>query len=102
MPPVVSDHREQSRFEIHVDGALAGFAEYKLHDDHITFTHTVLDDAYEGQGLGSVITRHVLDAARDAGLAVHPACPFIARYIKRHPHDYRDMVPEDLWSKYGV
>jgi hypothetical protein len=101
MAPVVTDNIDQSRFEVRVDGALAGFSEYKLHGDHITFTHTEVDDAYEGEGLGSVLSRHVLDAARDAGLAVYPACPFIARYIKRHPH-YRDLVPEHLRSKYGV
>lgn len=102
MTPVVNDDREQSRFEIRVDDALAGFAEYRLHDDHITFTHTEIDDAYEGQGLGSKLARHVLDAAREAGLAVFPACSFIARYIKRHPRNYLDLVPEDQQQKYGL
>lgn len=98
----VTDQPEQSRYEIRVDGELAGFAEYTLHGDHVTFTHTEVDDAYEGQGLGSKLARAALDGARNAGLAVHPACPFIARYIKRHPHDYRDLVPEQLHAKYGV
>ena len=102
MTPVVTDNPDESRFELRVDGALAGISEYKLHGDHITFTHTEVDDAFEGEGLGSVLSRHVLGAARDAGLAVYPACPFIARYIKRHPHDYLDLVPEDLRSKYGL
>lgn len=102
MSSVVTDHREQSRYEIHVDGQLAGFADYKLHEDHVTFTHAEVDNAYEGQGLGSQLARGALDGARDAGLAVFPACPFIARYIKRHRHDYLDLVPEDLREKYGV
>lgn len=98
----VQDNPQQSRYEIHVDGELAGFAEYKLHGDHVTFTHTEVDDAFEGQGLGSKLARGALDGASAAGLAVHPACPFIARYIKRHPKPYLDLVPEDLRSKYGV
>jgi len=102
MAPVVSDNREQSRFEIRVDGTLAGFSEYKLHGDHITFMHTEVDDAYEGEGLGAALSRYVLDAARDAGLAVFPACPFIARYIKRHARGYLDLVPEDKRQKYGL
>jgi uncharacterized protein len=102
MAPVVSDNPEQSRYEIHVDGELAGFAEYKLHGDHVTFTHTEVDDAYEGQGLGSKLSRGALDGARAAGLAVLPACPFIARYIKRHPQPYLDLVPEDRRAKYGL
>ncbi|MEJ7796269.1 MAG: GNAT family N-acetyltransferase [Nocardioides sp.] len=102
MSTEVSDQPEQSRYEIRVDGELAGFAEYELHGDHTTFTHTEVDDAYEGQGLGSKLARAVLDGARDAGLAVHPECAFIARYVKRHPHDYLDLVPEDARAKYGL
>ena len=102
MTPVVNDNREQSRFEMRVGDALAGIAEYTLHGDHITFTHTEVDDAFEGEGLGSTLSRHVLDAAREAGLAVYPACPFVARYIKRHPHDYLDLVPEEKRATYGL
>lgn len=102
MALLVSDIREKSRFEIRVDDALAGFADYTLRGDHITFTHAEIDDAYDGEGLGSKLARHVLDAAREAGLAVLPACPFIARYIKRHPHGYLDLVPEDERSTYGL
>ena len=101
MTPQVTDNPAQSRYEMHVDGTLAGIAEYKRHDDHITFTHTEVDDAFEGNGLGSTLSRHVLDAARESGLAVYPACPFIARYIKRHPA-YLDLVPEEKRSKYGL
>jgi uncharacterized protein len=102
MTQSVTDNPDESRYEIHVDGALAGFAEYRRHDDHITFTHTVIDDAYEGQGLGSALSRAVLDEARGAGFAVHPACPFVARYIKRHPQPYLELVPEGLREKYGL
>lgn len=102
MAPVVTDNRAQSRFEMHLDDALAGIAEYQLHGDHITFTHTEIDDAYEGDGLGSKLAKHALDAAREAGLAVLPACAFIARYIKRHPHGYLDLVPEEQREKYGL
>ncbi len=98
----ITDHPEKSRYEVRVGGELAGYAEYRLHGDHITFTHTEMDDAYEGEGLGSKLSRAVLDAARDAGLAVYPACPFIARYIKRHPHPYLELVPEKVREKYGV
>ena len=99
---MITDNADLHRYEIHVDGELAGFAEYKLHGDHVTFTHTEVDDAFEGQGLGSKLARGALDGASAAGLAVHPACPFIARYIKRHPKPYLDLVPEDLRSKYGL
>ena len=52
--PTVLDVAESSRFEIRVDGRLAGLAQYHMKDPGlIVFTHTEIDDAYEGRGLGS-------------------------------------------------
>jgi predicted GNAT family acetyltransferase len=80
------------RYEAHVDGALAGFAEYQLTDELIVFTHTEVDPAYEGQGVGSAIARSALDDVRDAGARrVLPLCPFVSGWIARHP-DYRPLV----------
>ena len=88
---VVADAPERSRFEISVDGALAGFALYKLAPGRITFVHTEIDDAYAGQGLGGQLARAALDDVRARGLAVQPHCPFIAGWIAKHP-DYADLV----------
>ena len=89
----VTDNQDQHRFEARVDGELAGFAEYRLRgDDVIIFTHTEVDDAYEGRGVGSALARQALDAVRDAGeRRVVPRCPFIKAWIDRHP-DYRELV----------
>src|SRR5690606_17493780 len=54
-------------------------------------THTVVETAAEGRGVGSALARTALDAARAEGLRVVPQCPFIAAYIARHP-DYADLV----------
>jgi predicted GNAT family acetyltransferase len=91
--PEVVDNLEASRFEVVVDGEVAGFAEYRRTKSSVAFTHTVIDPAYEGRGLGSVLARSALDATREAGFAVLPFCPFIRGYIQRHPA-YLDLVPE--------
>ena len=39
----------EHRYEAHVDGELAGFAVFRLRD-RIVFTHTEVDDRFEGQG----------------------------------------------------
>jgi len=101
--PTVVDASEQSRFEVHADGRLAGFAEYCFKDPGlIVFTHTEIDDAFEGRGLGSALVRAALDAARARGLAVRPDCPFVRRYIARHSDAYLDLVPEELRSRLGL
>jgi predicted GNAT family acetyltransferase len=97
----VVDHPEKNRFEITADGAVAGFAAYRLRGSEMTFTHTEVDGAYEGKGLGSVLVRHALDAARERGLAVRPACPFVRSWIARHG-DYVDLVPAADREHYGL
>ncbi len=82
--PTVADNPAASRFEISVDGKVAGFAEYQRSDGEIEFTHTVIDDAYEGQGLGGILVRTALDNVRGDGVQVVATCPFVKKYIQRH------------------
>ncbi|GII52959.1 N-acetyltransferase [Planotetraspora thailandica] len=90
----VVDNTEAARYEIRVDGELAGIAQYRLRPGKIVFTHTVIHDEFEGKGLGSKLVSTALDRARAAGLKVVPLCPFVAGYIERHP-EYRDLVDEN-------
>ena len=99
---VVTDNPQLHRFDLTVDGAAAGFAEYHDHANRRTFTHTVVDDAYEGQGLGSTLVRHVLDDARERGLEVIPVCPFVREYIARHLDQYVDLVPAPVRAKFQL
>jgi predicted GNAT family acetyltransferase len=96
MPPdpfgaALSDNPAAHRFELHVGGQLAAYAEYNLLEGAILFTHTEVLPAYEGSGHGSRIAKYVLDQVRERGLRAIPVCQFIAGYIRRHP-EYRDLV----------
>ncbi len=86
--PVITDNVEMSRFEAHLDGKLAGFAEYQLTDELMVFNHTEVDPSFEGGGVGSALARFALDQLRDGGARkALPVCPFIKGWIQRHP-DY--------------
>ncbi|HYG92382.1 MAG TPA: GNAT family N-acetyltransferase [Nocardioides sp.] len=88
----VSRNDERHRFEIHTDdGRLAGFAEYRAGEGVREFTHTVVKDEFEGQGVGSKLARAALDQTRGEGLSVVPTCQFIKGWIDKHP-DYQDLV----------
>lgn len=89
----VVDNPEMSRYEIRVDGRVAGFAQYRLHHDRITFFHTEVDPAFAGRGLGGQLARSALDGARSQGKVVVPLCPFIASYIRTHPEHLDLVVP---------
>ena len=89
---VVTNSPDAKRYEAHLDGALAGFAAYRLTDELVVFTHTEVDPAFEGRGVGSALARFALDDVRTAGTrSVVPLCPFIRAWIERHP-DYRSLV----------
>lgn len=70
------------------DGRTAGYAHYrKRSEDTYVFDHTVVDDQYEGQGVGSRLARGVVEFARDHDLRIVPQCSFIRAYFVEHPED---------------
>jgi len=92
MPEVQISHNEDAaRYEARAGSKIAGFAEYQLAKGLIVFTHTEVDPAYEGQGVGSALARAALDDVRGTGRKVLPLCPFIKRWIELH-REYVDLV----------
>lgn len=91
----VVDNPAQRRFEVRVDGVLAGFADYRRRDDRIIFTHTEVDDAFAGRGVGTSLARGALATVRKRKEKLVPLCPFIASYVRRHD-EYSDLVDVDL------
>ena len=89
----VSDNPEKHRYEVVIDGEVAGASYYRDRDDVRVVTHTEVADEFEGQGVGSRLVAGALDDIRARGLRVTPLCPFAAAYIERHP-EYADLVAE--------
>lgn len=89
MATVVTD--SGSSYDLTVEGVVVGRADYRLRAGRIVFTHTGIDPAHEGEGLGSVLAREALADVRRRGLKVVPLCPFIKAWIERHP-DAQDLV----------
>ena len=86
-------HRpERSRYELVVDGDLAGIADYRdLGDGSLVFPHTEIDPRRRGQGLGAVLVQGALDDVRQLGRTVVPQCWYVAQFIREHP-DYGDLL----------
>jgi uncharacterized protein len=94
----VLDVPARSRYEVMVDGELAGFSEYRGVEGATVFTHTEVLDAYEGKGVGSALARGALDDVRARGRRLVALCPFIAAYLERHP-EYADLVDTQLTTR---
>ncbi|HYN97807.1 MAG TPA: GNAT family N-acetyltransferase [Pilimelia sp.] len=87
----VADNPERQRFEIRLDGELAGFAEYRPRDGALAFTHTEVDPRHRGRGLGGALIGAALEQVRADGGRVLPLCSFVVDYVGQHP-EYRDLV----------
>lgn len=87
----VANNAERSRFEVldadAFPGSVIGQAAYV--DDPASgqriFYHTVINDEYGGRGLAKVLAAEALDATVAEGLMIVPVCPFIKKYLGRHP-----------------
>lgn len=85
MSVLVEDNPARRRFEILVDGSLAGFATYELRQETVVFIHTEVDPGFQDMGVGSALARGALDQVRERGDRVVAQCPFVAAYIDKHP-----------------
>ena len=97
----VVDASERSRFEVRVQGEIAGYAEYRRRPELIAFVHTVVDPRFEGQGLASQLVRAALSEARSEELSVLPFCPFVRGFIANHT-EYLDLVPDAMRVQFDL
>lgn len=88
----VYDAPERERYEAHLDGALAGVLEYVVKRGRIALVHTEVSPDFEGQGVAAGLARFALDDARGRGLRVIPICPYVQRYLAKHPADHDIVV----------
>ncbi len=82
---------ERSRYELLVDGEVAGVADYREAGDRLVFPHTEIASRLRGQGLGDILVREALDDVRETGRQIVPRCWFVAEFIGEHP-EYGDLV----------
>jgi uncharacterized protein len=85
-------HDEQGRrFHTEVDGHPARLDYARHQDGTLDLVHTEVDPALRGKGVGEALVRGVLDEARRRGVKIVPRCPFVQKFLERHPED-RDLV----------
>lgn len=90
--PIAIVHNQlHHRFEATLDGHLAR-AEYRVAAGVMRMTHTEVPPEFEGRGIAGALVRTALDYAREHGLRVAPQCPYVVRYMRRHPETH-DLLP---------
>lgn len=80
---------DRERFEVLLAGEVIGKAAYRNYDDggspQRIFHHTVINQEYGGQGLAGRLAEAALDETVEAGLGIVPVCPYIKKFIRKHP-----------------
>lgn len=77
--------RGDDRYEIRVDGTVAGYTLFRPDaEGRLVFPHTMVDPAYKGQGLGSILVGRAMADEAARGETVVPVCPFVQRYLRGH------------------
>lgn len=76
---------EKRRYEIHMDGTLAGYTEFRVDDEgRLVFPHTKIDPAFAGRGLGGALVGEALADVAARGETAVPVCPFVVKYVRDH------------------
>ncbi len=101
MTVAVHDNQNKHRYEASIDGALLGFAAYRIQPPAISFTHTEVNERFERQGIASALIREALEDARRRDLEVLPFCPFVSSFIAKH-HEYVELVPASRRERFGL
>jgi len=85
---------EDTRYEIYLDGTLAGYADYSEHaGDNRTrdFQHTLTFPEFRRRGVAAQIVEYALRDSREAGFSVIPTCWYVEKFIAEH-REYADLV----------
>lgn len=79
---------DRTRYELTVDGEVAGIAGYTDIDGVRVFIHTVIHEKFEGRGLASVLVRGAIAHTVDGGAAFAATCPYVLHWLsKNHEFD---------------
>jgi predicted GNAT family acetyltransferase len=82
---------EADRFTIGVEGQTVGFAEFTEREGRRVFTHTEVDEQFEGRGLATILVGEALQQTRSEGKRIVPECELVASYVEKHD-EYADIV----------
>lgn len=90
MTDTFRDDFARQRFELDVADGVA-IIDYLRDGRNVIMTHAEVPHALRGGGVGSTLVKGALALLRERGEKVVPLCPFIARYMQRHP-ETRDLL----------
>lgn len=92
MTEIKHEDGRKGKFEILVDGTLAGEMTYTwAGDTKFIIDHTEVKEGFEGQGLGKKLVLAAVDFAREKNAKIMPLCPYAKSVFDKSP-DLKDIL----------
>lgn len=89
----VVDVPAAGRYELMLDGARVGWADYRLADGVATLPHVETVPAHRGKDFAAQLMAGVLADVRARDLRVRPLCAYASAYIRRRPETH-DLIAQ--------
>ena len=87
------NNETDKQYEFHIDGFVPRIV-YTKSGDKIYLTHIEVSKELGGRGIASSLVKSVLEDIQQKGLSLIPLCPFVIKYIRRHP-EWEPLVFKD-------
>ncbi|QGG93646.1 GNAT family N-acetyltransferase [Actinomarinicola tropica] len=82
----IIDDADEQRFVYREDGAEAELT-YRAEGGRLVLDHTGVPDAMGGKGVAARLVQSAIDRAARSGETVVPRCPYVQRWLERHPDE---------------
>ena len=89
------DGEEYGYFSATENGVTAGKMAYEWAGDKIVITHTEVDPAFGGKGVGKQLVMAAVAFAREEELTIIPVCPF-ARKVLEGDDSFQDVLDQPV------
>lgn len=83
---------EHSRWVLKDGERVIGMERYVDHGEQRIFFHTEVAKEYGGRGLAGRLVRAAVEDAVASGSAVVPVCPYVTKWLERHPEHAAHVV----------
>ncbi|MBC6698176.1 GNAT family N-acetyltransferase [Hymenobacter puniceus] len=91
MPSTIEHHPQDQEFIATSNDHTGELAYSTPTEGVVDFTHTFVDEALRGQGVGEELARAGLDYARQHQLRVRTSCKFMAAFVRQHS-EFQDLL----------
>ena len=92
----ITNNEKLSRFETEINGEFA-FLDYRFYKGNFALVHTFVPEPARGKGIAPALAKFALEYAKEQNLKIMIYCPYVSKYMKRHP-EYEPLVDQQYRS----